>query len=95
MAQLVRRMHNSARAAHHTGWIDHEEGGRLITPHGFRSSFRKWAIVQIVFPNEMIELALAHQLPDRAALLHSQATNLAELRKLMSMWAKYCAAYIA
>jgi integrase len=95
IAQLIRRMHNAARAAYHPGWIDHDEGGRLITPHGFRSSFRKWSREQTEFPNDMVELALAHRLPENAEVLDEHATHMTRLRKLMNIWAKYCASHVA
>ena len=29
------------------------------TPHGFRSSFRDWAVEETNFPSEVVEMALA------------------------------------
>lgn len=94
IAQLIRRMHNSDRAAERHGWIDREEGGRLITPHGFRSSFHNWAREQTAFPREMIEHAMAHQLPENGSAVYALATNLPKRVELMDIWAEYCASLI-
>jgi integrase len=36
-----------------------------ITAHGFRSTFRDWAAERTAFPNEVVEMALAHAIPHR------------------------------
>lgn len=91
MAMLIRRMHKAEQAEGLTGWIDRKEGGRLITSHGFRSTFRDWAGEQSAFPREVIEHALAHQLPDKAEASYARATLLPRRIKLMDAWAEYCA----
>ena len=91
MAMLIRRMHKSEQAEGRPGWIDRKEGGRLITSHGFRSTFRDWAGEQSAFPREVIEHALAHQLPDKAEASYARATLLPRRVKLMDAWAEYCA----
>lgn len=91
MAMLIRRMHKSEQAEGRPGWIDRKEGGRLITSHGFRSTFRDWAGEQSAFPREVIEHALAHQIPDKAEAAYSRATLLPRRVKLMDAWAEYCA----
>jgi integrase len=91
MAMLIRRMHKSEQAEGRPGWIDRKEGGRLITSHGFRSTFRDWAGEQSAFPREVIEHAMAHQLPDKAEAAYSRATLLPRRVKLMNAWAEFCA----
>jgi integrase len=91
MAMLIRRMHKTEQAEGRTGWIDRKEAGRLITSHGFRSTFRDWAGEQSAFPREVIEHAMAHQLPDKAEAAYSRATLLPRRVKLMDAWAEYCA----
>ena len=92
MAMLVRRMHDGELAAGRTGWIDRREGDRMITVHGFRATFRNWAGEQSSFPREVIEHAMAHQLPDKAEAAYSRATLMPKRVKLMAAWAVYCAA---
>ncbi len=95
MAMLIRRMHKTEQAEGRPGWIDRKEGGRLITSHGFRSTFRDWAGERSTFPREVIEHAMAHQLPDKAEASYARATLLPRRVKLMDAWAEYCATPLA
>lgn len=95
MAMLIRRMQKTEQAEGRAGWIDRKEGGRLITSHGFRSTFRDWAGEQSAFPREVIEHALAHQIPDKAEASYARATLLPRRVKLMEAWAEYCACLTA
>jgi integrase len=91
MAMLVRRMHELEQAAGREGWIDRLERDRMITVHGFRATFRNWAGEQSSFPREVIEHAMAHQLPDKAEAAYSRVTLMPKRAKLMAAWAGYCA----
>jgi integrase len=66
-----------------------------ITPHGFRSAFKRWASRKTSFPRELIEDALAHRLGDDtedAYARSDEGSNYAERRRaLMSAWADFCA----
>lgn len=90
MAMLIRRMHEAEQAAGRSGWVDRKAGGRIITGHGFRSTFRDWAGEQSSFPREVIEHAMAHRLPDKAEASYARATLLPKRVKLMKAWADYC-----
>lgn len=89
MPMLLRRMHEAGINSGGEGWIDRKSGGRMITVHGFRSTFRDWAGEQTSFPREVIEHAMAHQLPDKAEAAYSRATLLPKRVKLMEAWATY------
>lgn len=93
MAMLVRRMHDAETEAGRTGWIAPKSGGKVITVHGFRSTFREWAGEQSSFPREVIEHAMAHQLPDKAEAAYHRKTMLPKRRKLMDAWAGYAASH--
>ncbi|TVO65932.1 tyrosine-type recombinase/integrase [Denitromonas ohlonensis] len=60
-------------------------------PHGFRSTFRDWAGETTGHPREVIEHALAHQLPDKAEAAYARGTLLQKRRRLMDDWARFCA----
>ena len=90
MAMLVRRMHDAEQAAERSGWIDRREGDRMITVHGFRSTVRDWAGEQSSFPREVIEHAMAHQLPDKSEASYARTTLMPKRVKLMVAWAGYC-----
>ena len=95
MAMLVRRMHDAEVLAGREGWVDRKQDGKMITVHGFRSTFRDWAGEQTAFPREVIEHAMAHSLPDKAEAAYSRATLLPKRERLMADWATYCASPIA
>ena len=62
-----------------------------VTRHGFRSSFRDWAAETTGFPNHVVEMALAHALPDAVEAAYRRGDLLEKRRKLMEAWAAYCA----
>jgi len=60
------------------------------TVHGFRSTFRDWAGDRTAYPHEVIEFALAHQIPDKASAAYRRYRALDKRRRLMADWARYC-----
>jgi integrase len=60
-----------------------------VTVHGFRSTFRDWAGETTAHPREVIEHALAHQLPDKAEAAYARGTLFDKRRQLMNDWCKY------
>ena len=63
--------------------------GDRCTPHGFRSSFRDWAAEETTFPNEVMEMALAHTIKNKAEAAYRRGDLLAKRRALMTAWATY------
>ena len=61
-----------------------------ITAHGFRSTFRDWAGETTAFPREVIEMAMAHQLKDKAEAAYARGNLIDKRRRLMADWADYC-----
>jgi integrase len=60
-----------------------------FTVHGFRSSFKTWAVEMTAFPNELSEAALAHVTGDRVEQAYKR-TDVLELRRdLMQAWAQF------
>lgn len=62
-----------------------------VTVHGFRSSFRDWAAEQTNFPNEVIEMALAHAIGDAVEAAYRRGDLFNKRRRLMDAWAEFCA----
>lgn len=58
-------------------------------PHGFRSTFRDWASETTNYANEMLELALAHTIRDKAEAAYRRQDQLEKRVKLMAQWANY------
>jgi integrase len=84
LTQTIRRMDLSAS----DGWRD--SNGDVITAHGFRSSFRDWAGETTNHAREVVEHALAHQLPDKAEASYARGTLFDKRRQLMNDWASHC-----
>jgi integrase len=61
-----------------------------ITVHGFRSTFRDWAAERTNFPNEVIEMALAHSVGDKVEAAYRRGDLFEKRRRLMAEWASYC-----
>jgi integrase len=66
-------------------------GRRDLTVHGFRSTFKDWASDRTNFPREIIEMALAHTIPDKLEAAYRRGEALVKRRQLMNKWARYCA----
>jgi integrase len=62
-----------------------------LTTHGFRSTFRDWAAECTNFPNEVVEMALAHVVRDKTESAYRRGDLLKKRAALMEAWAGYCA----
>jgi integrase len=63
--------------------------GRIIVPHGFRSSFKDWARSRTSYADEITELALAHVNSDATRAAYARDELLPQRARLMRAWAKY------
>jgi integrase len=77
--------------------LDHKALQRVLerigvdaVPHGFRSSFRDWGAEVGNYPNELLELALAHAVGDRVEAAYRRGDMLAKRHALMSDWSTFC-----
>ena len=64
--------------------------GRQETVHGFRSTFRDWAAERTNFPNEVVEMALAHAVADKVEAAYRRGDLFDKRRRLMEAWAEFC-----
>ncbi len=62
-----------------------------LTVHGFRSTFRDWAAECTDYPNELLELTLAHKVSDKVEAAYRRGTMFDKRRGVMAEWAAYCA----
>lgn len=65
--------------------------GRLITTHGFRSTFRDWVGDCTEHPRELAEMAIAHKVDTDTEAAYRRSKALEKRRALMNDWANYCA----
>jgi integrase len=61
-----------------------------ITVHGFRSTFRDWAAERTGYPNEVVEMALAHAVSDKVEAAYRRGDLFEKRRRLMDDWEAYC-----
>jgi integrase len=57
-----------------------------LTVHGFRSTFRDWASERTDFPNEVIEMALAHTIDSKTEAAYRRGDLFEKRRHLMDAW---------
>ncbi len=62
------------------------------TAHGFRSTFKDWAMDCTGFADEVSELALAHKVGSSVRRAYRRGTGLTVRRKLMQAWCEYLTA---
>ncbi len=60
------------------------------TAHGFRSTFRDWGGELGDYPNELLELAIAHAVGDKVEAAYRRGKMLAKRHELMMDWERYC-----
>ncbi len=61
-----------------------------ITAHGFRSTFRDWASERTDFPNEVVEMALAHTISNKVEAAYRRGDLFEKRRQLAEAWATFC-----
>jgi integrase len=65
-------------------------GRGAITVHGFRSTFRDWAAETTAHPHEVVEMALAHVIANKAEAAYRRGDLFKKRRLLMDEWARAC-----
>lgn len=94
MTNLIRRMHEDlceterASGKEPKGWVDKD--ARIITAHGFRSSFRDWAAEVTHYPGEMAEIQLAHAVSNPVEAAYRRGDMFEKRRTMMEDWARWC-----
>jgi integrase len=58
--------------------------------HGFRSTFRDWAAEETNYPNELLEMAIAHKVSDEVEAAYRRGDMLKKRHQLMADWEAYC-----
>ena len=88
LTTLIRRLHEQKFKENSIGYIDPKQN-RIITTHGFRSTFRDWSADKTDYPREVCEHVLAHKLPDEVEAAYLRGAYLEKRKGLMSDWATY------
>ena len=66
-----------------------DAAGRRITVHGFRTTFRVWAMECVPGSSEAAEIALAHEESDKTKKAYARSELDEPRAKLMQQWADY------
>jgi len=66
-------------------------GGKGLTVHGLRSSFRTWADERTNTPREIKEVALAHAIGEQTEAAYARSDLVEKRRRLMQQWATFLA----
>jgi integrase len=95
MGATIKRMHAAGLKAGRGGWVDPKEldkkgNAKVVVPHGFRSTFRDWGSEQTAYPNEMLEMALAHTVANKVEAAYRRGDMVEKRRRLMEDWATFC-----
>lgn len=95
LTALIRRMHTTHVDRGADGYVDPTQkdakrNPRVITAHGFRSSFRDWAGETTSFPREVIEMALAHSLKDKTEAAYARGNLFEKRTTLINQWNDFC-----
>jgi len=75
------------RMSEKRAWLDSRDG-RVIVPHGFRSTFRDWA-AERGYQHAVAEAALAHTVPDAVVAAYQRTTFFALRKTMMDDWATF------
>jgi integrase len=89
MAAVLDRMNEDRAKAGLPRWID-PKLNRDAVPHGFRSTFKDWAIDKTDFEDYVSEAALAHARGDKAEKAYARSKVIEKRRRLMDAWASFC-----
>lgn len=89
LTTLIKRMHEQKLTENDSGYIDPKQN-RVITTHGFRSTFRDWSADKTDYPREVCEHVLAHKLPDEVEAAYLRGAYLEKRKGLMADWAYFC-----
>lgn len=60
-----------------------------LTTHGFRSTFRDWAAETTDYPNEVVEMALAHTVGNKVEAAYRRGDLFIKRQALMREWGEY------
>lgn len=89
LTTLIKRIHKQRLKENGIGYIDPKQN-RVITTHGFRSTFRDWSADKTEYPREVCEHVLAHKLPDEVEAAYLRGAYLEKRKGLMNDWADFC-----
>jgi integrase len=89
MLKVIERMNDQRTAKGEPRFVDPKQNNADVTVHGFRSTFRDWAAERTNFPNEIVEMALAHAVEDKVEAAYRRGDLFKKRRRLMDAWGEF------
>jgi integrase len=86
--RLANALSNMAMLGLQTAVID-PKGGRPITPHGLRATFRTWG-EDLGFPRDLLKESLGHQVGTAVERAYRRTDGFDRRRTIMQAWAIFC-----
>lgn len=87
---VILSLHEKQKKADEVGFIDPNHDDRIVTPHGFRSTFKVWATEFTAYSDEASELALSHVNSDKTRTAYQRSQLIDIRRRMMDDWQEYC-----
>lgn len=87
--KLIANMHTASMKAGAGGYTDPKQENKVITIHGFRSTFRDWMAECTATPHDVAEMALAHTIKSGAEAAYRRGDMLAKRARVMDQWSAY------
>lgn len=88
----IKRIHDKKLKENGVGYIDPKQN-RVITTHGFRSTFHDWSADKTDYPWEACEHVRAYKLIDKVEAAYLRRAYLEERKTLMADWAAFFEKY--
>ncbi|MDC1287002.1 integrase arm-type DNA-binding domain-containing protein [Gammaproteobacteria bacterium] len=71
-------------------FLKQDMGYQDLTVHGFRSTFKEWAMKETSFQGELSEVQLAHTTRNTTQAAYERGDKLQQRRELLLAWTRYC-----
>lgn len=90
--QRIFQVNGAARSNMAMAMLLRRMGRDNVTVHGFRSTFKDWALNETPYPDELSEEALAHAIGSKVRRAYRRGIALDRRRELMDAWAIFLTA---
>ncbi|MFP5302396.1 integrase arm-type DNA-binding domain-containing protein [Cobetia sp. SIMBA_158] len=88
MGDLIKRMHETSLKEGGQGFVDPTDG-RVVVPHGFRSTLRDWMSERTATAHDVAESVLAHAIGNQTEAAYRRGDLLTKRAGVMKQWADF------
>lgn len=90
LSAVIKRLHLADTNAEGQGFTDPKRQHRIVTVHGFRSTFKDWASEETSHSHQATEMALAHAVSNQVEAAYRRGELFNKRVALMAEWASFC-----